>query len=78
MQTPSVWIQTFRTPTWMDFLRLNHRLTAADKEVVDISRPCMMESFRRRRCFRSNVRRTHRAPGPSKWSCPQKTGHAQA
>ncbi|WP_042778361.1 MFS transporter [Sinorhizobium fredii] len=33
LQTPSVWTETFRTPTWMDFLRLNHRLTAADKEV---------------------------------------------
>ncbi|ATU95364.1 MFS transporter [Phyllobacterium zundukense] len=34
LQTPSVWTETFRTPTWMDFLRLNHRLTAADKDVV--------------------------------------------
>ncbi|TIL79051.1 MAG: MFS transporter [Mesorhizobium sp.] len=33
LQTPSIWTETFRTPTWMDFLRLNHRLTAADKEV---------------------------------------------
>ncbi|TIU05080.1 MAG: MFS transporter, partial [Mesorhizobium sp.] len=33
LQTPSLWTETFRTPTWMDFLRLNHRLTAADKEV---------------------------------------------
>lgn len=32
LQTPSLWTETFRTPTWMDFLRLNHRLTAADKE----------------------------------------------
>ncbi|EHK54650.1 MFS transporter [Allomesorhizobium alhagi] len=30
--TPSLWTETFRTPTWMDFLRLNHRLTAADQE----------------------------------------------
>ncbi|TIR50602.1 MAG: MFS transporter [Mesorhizobium sp.] len=33
LQTPSLWTETYRTPTWMDFLRLNHRLTAADKEV---------------------------------------------
>ncbi|WOS66927.1 MULTISPECIES: MFS transporter [Sinorhizobium] len=33
LQTPSLWTETFRTPTWMDYLRLNHRLTAADKEV---------------------------------------------
>ncbi|WP_280952203.1 MFS transporter [Mesorhizobium sp. WSM3868] len=33
LQTPSLWTETFRTPTWIDFLRLNHRLTAADKEV---------------------------------------------
>lgn len=30
---PSQWTETFRTPTWMDYLRLNHRLTAADKEL---------------------------------------------
>ncbi|MDF3156586.1 MFS transporter [Mesorhizobium sp. XAP10] len=35
LQTPSLWTETFRTPTWMDFLRLNHRLTSADKEVGD-------------------------------------------
>ncbi|SEI14652.1 Transmembrane secretion effector [Rhizobium tibeticum] len=33
LQTPSVWTEPFRTPTWMDFLRLNHRLTAADKDL---------------------------------------------
>ncbi|KAA3448211.1 MFS transporter [Mesorhizobium sp. SARCC-RB16n] len=32
---PSLWTETYRTPTWMDYLRLNHRLTAADKEVGD-------------------------------------------
>lgn len=31
LQDPSLWTETFRTPTWMDYLRLNHRLTAADK-----------------------------------------------
>ncbi|CDX21088.1 putative TRANSMEMBRANE EFFLUX PROTEIN [Mesorhizobium sp. ORS 3324] len=33
LQEPSHWTETFRTPTWMDYLRLNHRLTAEDKEV---------------------------------------------
>lgn len=33
LQTPSFWTETFRTPTWMAFLRLNHRLTAADNEL---------------------------------------------
>lgn len=33
LQEPSHWTETFRTPTWMDYLRLNHRLTAADKEL---------------------------------------------
>ncbi|RRH92161.1 MFS transporter [Mesorhizobium tamadayense] len=33
LQDPLHWIETFRTPTWMDYLRLNHRLTAADKEL---------------------------------------------
>ncbi|RAZ83036.1 MFS transporter [Mesorhizobium hawassense] len=33
LQEPLHWTETFRTPTWMDYLRLNHRLTGADKEV---------------------------------------------
>ncbi|KAA3441618.1 MFS transporter [Mesorhizobium sp. SARCC-RB16n] len=33
LQEPLFWTETFRTPTWMDYLRLNHRLTAADKEL---------------------------------------------
>ncbi|RWE21473.1 MAG: MFS transporter [Mesorhizobium sp.] len=33
LQEPSHWTETFRTPTWMDYLRLNHRLTASDKEL---------------------------------------------
>ncbi|MDX8503472.1 MFS transporter [Mesorhizobium sp. VK4C] len=33
LQEPSHWTETFRTPTWMDYLRLNHRLTTEDKEV---------------------------------------------
>ncbi|NRP75517.1 Enterobactin exporter EntS [Ensifer psoraleae] len=33
LHTPSLWTETYRTPTWMDYLRLNHRLTAGDKEV---------------------------------------------
>ncbi len=31
LQTPNLWTETFRTPTWMDYLRLNHRLTAWTK-----------------------------------------------
>lgn len=33
LQAPSQWTETFRTPTWTDYLRLNHRLTTADKEL---------------------------------------------
>ncbi|MCK1709590.1 MFS transporter [Bradyrhizobium sp. 143] len=33
LQEPSQWTETFRTPTWADYLRLNHRLSAADKEL---------------------------------------------
>ncbi|TJW72146.1 MAG: MFS transporter, partial [Mesorhizobium sp.] len=33
LQEPMQWIETFRTPTWTDYLRLNHRLTEADKEL---------------------------------------------
>lgn len=34
LQTPSLWTERFRTPTWMDFLRLNYRLSEADKEIA--------------------------------------------
>ncbi|WP_085032606.1 MFS transporter [Ensifer aridi] len=33
--TPTLWTETFRTPTWTDYLRLNHRLSAADQELGD-------------------------------------------
>ncbi|AZO75604.1 MFS transporter [Mesorhizobium sp. M1D.F.Ca.ET.043.01.1.1] len=33
LQEPLNWTETFRTPTWMDYLRLNHRLTSVDKEL---------------------------------------------
>lgn len=33
LQEPSQWTETFRTPTWTDYLHLNHRHTSADKEL---------------------------------------------
>ena len=33
LQEPSYWTETFRIPTWTDYLRLNHRLTTADKQL---------------------------------------------
>ncbi|RWQ13510.1 MFS transporter [Mesorhizobium sp.] len=33
LQEPMQWTETFHTPTWTDYLRLNHRLTEADKEL---------------------------------------------
>ncbi|AGS24553.1 MFS transporter [Rhizobium etli] len=35
VQDSSHWVETFRTPTWIDFHRLHHRLTAADKILDD-------------------------------------------
>ncbi|ARO32613.1 major facilitator superfamily protein (plasmid) [Rhizobium sp. NXC14] len=35
VQQPSRWLETFRTPTWADYQRLHHRLTAADKRLDD-------------------------------------------
>lgn len=35
LQEPCQWTESFRTPTWTDYLRLNHRLTTADKELDD-------------------------------------------
>ncbi|ASP69526.1 MFS transporter [Sinorhizobium meliloti] len=32
LRSPTRWRETFRTPTWTDYLRLNQRLTAADKD----------------------------------------------
>ncbi|WP_026622746.1 MFS family permease (plasmid) [Ensifer sp. WSM1721] len=31
--TSTLWTETFRTPTWTDYLRLNHRLSGADQEL---------------------------------------------
>ncbi|MBY5720729.1 MFS transporter [Rhizobium leguminosarum] len=36
LRTPAQWTETFRTPTWMDFLRLNHRLSPADQEISEL------------------------------------------
>ncbi|MCA1495034.1 MFS transporter [Ensifer sp. NBAIM29] len=36
LRKPSQWTETFRTPTWMDFLRLNHRLSPADQEITQL------------------------------------------
>jgi predicted MFS family arabinose efflux permease len=33
LEEPSHWTETFRTPTWTDYVRLNHRLTTVDKEL---------------------------------------------
>ncbi|UPJ79255.1 MFS transporter [Bradyrhizobium sp. 183] len=33
LQRPREWTETFRAPTWADYLRLNHRLTGADNEL---------------------------------------------
>ncbi|MER8887074.1 MFS transporter [Mesorhizobium sp. M0816] len=33
LQNSTLWTETFRTPTWTDYLRLNHRLTVTDREV---------------------------------------------
>lgn len=42
VQATSRWIETYRTPTWTDYHRLHHRLTAADKlsdqELLKLSR----------------------------------------
>ncbi|MDW9782911.1 MFS transporter [Sinorhizobium meliloti] len=36
LRTPAQWAETFRTTTWMDFLRLNHRLSPADQEIAEL------------------------------------------
>lgn len=36
LRKPSRWTETFRTPTWMDFLRLHHRLSPSDQQVVQL------------------------------------------
>lgn len=33
VQEPSRWIEAYRTPTWIDYHRVQHRLTEADKEL---------------------------------------------
>jgi hypothetical protein len=36
LRNPAQWAETFRTPTWMDFMRLNHRLSPADQEISEL------------------------------------------
>ncbi|WEX91592.1 MFS transporter (plasmid) [Sinorhizobium garamanticum] len=36
LRNPFQWTETFRTPTWMDFLRLNHRLSPADQGISQL------------------------------------------
>ncbi|BAB52606.1 MFS transporter [Mesorhizobium japonicum] len=38
LQKPMQWTETFHTPTWTDYLRLNHRLTEADKGLDERAR----------------------------------------
>ncbi|MES0002935.1 MFS transporter, partial [Mesorhizobium sp. M0051] len=33
LQKSTLWTETFRTPTWTDYLRLNHRLTVNDRDI---------------------------------------------
>ncbi|RUW47993.1 MFS transporter, partial [Mesorhizobium sp. M1A.F.Ca.ET.072.01.1.1] len=42
LQKPMQWTETFRTPTWTDYLRLNHRLTEVDKELDE--RVCQLQA----------------------------------
>ncbi|WP_192179637.1 MFS transporter [Mesorhizobium amorphae] len=35
LQKPMQWTEIFHTPTWTDYLRLNHRLTTEDKQLDD-------------------------------------------
>ena len=32
---PEIWIESYQTPTWLDYVRHNHRRTQADAEVTD-------------------------------------------
>ncbi|MBY3143180.1 MFS transporter [Rhizobium laguerreae] len=36
LRIPAQWAETYRTPTWMDFMRLNHRLSPADQEISEL------------------------------------------
>ncbi|MCV9999242.1 MFS transporter [Pararhizobium sp. YC-54] len=34
LRNPTRWTEAFRTPTWMDYLRLQHRLSPSDQDVL--------------------------------------------
>jgi len=36
MSDPDVWIERFRLPTWLDYVRLHSRTTQADSNVIDL------------------------------------------
>jgi len=35
LSDPEIWIERFDTPTWLDYVRLAHRITHADARIVD-------------------------------------------
>ncbi|GLR59085.1 MFS transporter [Rhizobium indigoferae] len=36
LRIPAQWAETYSTPTWMDFMRLNHRLSPADQQISEL------------------------------------------
>ncbi|ODT06000.1 MAG: ABC transporter permease [Mesorhizobium sp. SCN 65-20] len=38
LENPEVWIETYHTPTWLEYVRHNHRATHADAEIGDTLR----------------------------------------
>lgn len=35
LETPDIWTETYHVPTWVDYVRHNHRRTKADAEITD-------------------------------------------
>ncbi|HBF30285.1 MFS transporter [Rhizobium sp.] len=35
LENPDIWTETYHTPTWIDYVRHNHRRTKADAEITD-------------------------------------------
>jgi MFS family permease len=35
LENPDIWTETYHTPTWVDYVRHNHRRTKADAEITD-------------------------------------------
>jgi MFS family permease len=67
LENPTVWLESYQTPTWVEYVRHNQRRTKADAENLDVIRALHLgpePPLVRRRIFRETRLRLGGAPAP--------------